>query len=143
MNIRECSGCVVYRVVGGSLEFLLVKSNSDRWVFPKGGVESNLTIKESAIKEVHEEAGVDCSIVANLGNYRFVKRDIVQNVVMFAAVYTGEAAVWAERGVRSRKWHKSKEVGNVLHPFLLPFALDVMSSVELLELAEVFDMSVA
>jgi ADP-ribose pyrophosphatase YjhB (NUDIX family) len=140
MQTRECSGCVVFRVVGGDLEFLLVKTlRSQQWGFPKGGVEPKLNVKESAMKEVKEEAGVNCSIVAHLGEYRFVKRDVIQRVVMFAAVYGGESAEWLERGKRERRWVKSREIGKILHQFLMPFAADVMHNATLIELGEAFD----
>jgi 8-oxo-dGTP pyrophosphatase MutT (NUDIX family) len=41
-----------------SIEFLLVQTRGERWIFPKGGVESGLTHAQSAALEAIEEAGV-------------------------------------------------------------------------------------
>ncbi len=39
------------------------------WVFPGGGVESNETPKEAAIREVKEETGLSVKIVKTVGEY--------------------------------------------------------------------------
>ncbi len=49
---------VCYRRVGESVEFLLVRTGSGRWTFPKGTVERHLGPRESAVLEAREEAGV-------------------------------------------------------------------------------------
>jgi 8-oxo-dGTP pyrophosphatase MutT (NUDIX family) len=49
---------VCYRREGESIEFLLVKTGSGRWTFPKGTVERHLGPRGSAALEAREEAGV-------------------------------------------------------------------------------------
>ncbi|MFI5090169.1 MAG: NUDIX domain-containing protein [Terriglobales bacterium] len=49
---------VCYRVGGGGIEFLLVRTRSGRWTFPKGGLEPGLTHAQAAALEAFEEAGV-------------------------------------------------------------------------------------
>jgi len=49
---------VCYRVGGGGIEFLLVRTRSGRWTFPKGGLEPGLTHAQVAALEAFEEAGV-------------------------------------------------------------------------------------
>lgn len=49
---------VCYRREGDSVEFLLVKTGSGRWTFPKGTVERHLGPRDSAALEAREEAGV-------------------------------------------------------------------------------------
>jgi len=48
---------VCYRQRGGSVEFLLVNTESGRWTFPKGSVEAHLGPRDSAALEAIEEAG--------------------------------------------------------------------------------------
>ncbi len=48
---------VCYRTLGGSVEFLLVKTKSGKWTFPKGNIEPHLSLAESAELEAREEAG--------------------------------------------------------------------------------------
>ena len=62
-HLRKLRGCeqvaaVCYRVGGGGIEFLLVRTRSGRWTFPKGGLEPGLTHAQTAALEAFEEAGV-------------------------------------------------------------------------------------
>lgn len=49
---------VCYRIKDGELEFLLVRTRSGRWTFPKGGVDDDATHAAAAAREAYEEAGV-------------------------------------------------------------------------------------
>jgi len=60
---RKLPGCeqvaaVCYRVGGSGIEFLLVRTRSGRWIFPKGSLEPGLTHAQVAALEAVEEAGV-------------------------------------------------------------------------------------
>jgi 8-oxo-dGTP pyrophosphatase MutT (NUDIX family) len=59
-RLKECEqvAAVCYRVRGGNIEFLLVKTGKGRWIFPKGNVEPGLTHAQAAALEAFEEAGV-------------------------------------------------------------------------------------
>src|SRR5258708_20323063 len=63
-HMRKLLNCeqvaaVCYRVRGGSIEFLLVRTRgSGRWTFPKGSAEAGLTHAQAAALEAFEEAGV-------------------------------------------------------------------------------------
>jgi len=49
---------VCYRQSETSVEFLLVKTSSGKWTFPKGRLSSSMSASESAAREAWEEAGV-------------------------------------------------------------------------------------
>ena len=49
---------VCYRLKEGEPEFLLVRTHSGRWTFPKGGVDGDATYAAAAAREAYEEAGV-------------------------------------------------------------------------------------
>jgi 8-oxo-dGTP pyrophosphatase MutT (NUDIX family) len=62
-QLRRLRGCeqvaaVCYRVRGSSVEFLLVRTGSGHWTFPKGSAEPGLTHAQAAALEAFEEAGV-------------------------------------------------------------------------------------
>jgi 8-oxo-dGTP pyrophosphatase MutT (NUDIX family) len=53
------AAAVCYRRVGGSVEFLLVRTKGGaRWTFPKGHIESGEPAWRAAEREAREEAGV-------------------------------------------------------------------------------------
>lgn len=49
---------VCYRVRESQIEFLLVRTQSGKWTFPKGGVDNDPTLAAAARREAYEEAGV-------------------------------------------------------------------------------------
>ncbi len=48
---------VCYRRGPSGLEFLLVRTSSGRWIFPKGRIDESLSNCEAAAREAWEEAG--------------------------------------------------------------------------------------
>lgn len=54
----EQVAAVCYRIRNSRIEFLLVCTRKGRWTFPKGGVELELTLAQTAALEAFEEAGV-------------------------------------------------------------------------------------
>jgi 8-oxo-dGTP pyrophosphatase MutT (NUDIX family) len=62
-QLRRLRGCeqvaaVCYRVRSSGIEFLLVRTGSGHWTFPKGSAEPGLTHAQAAALEAFEEAGV-------------------------------------------------------------------------------------
>jgi|HubBroStandDraft_4_1064222.scaffolds.fasta_scaffold107774_1 8-oxo-dGTP pyrophosphatase MutT (NUDIX family) len=62
-QLRKLRGCeqvaaVCYRVRSSGIEFLLVRTGSGHWTFPKGSAEPGLTHAQAAALEAFEEAGV-------------------------------------------------------------------------------------
>lgn len=57
MAIEITSGAVVYRKNNGEIEYLLLESQNKGhfWEFPKGHVEGNETLEETAKREIKEE----------------------------------------------------------------------------------------
>ena len=76
-KLRECEqvAAVCYRVRGGVIEFLLVRTRgSKRWTFPKGSAEPGLTRAQAAALEAFEEAGVHGRI-EEVAFARYVRRE--------------------------------------------------------------------
>jgi 8-oxo-dGTP pyrophosphatase MutT (NUDIX family) len=62
-QLRKLRGCdqvaaVCFRIRSSGIEFLLVRTNSGHWTFPKGNAEPGLTHAQAAALEAFEEAGV-------------------------------------------------------------------------------------
>jgi 8-oxo-dGTP pyrophosphatase MutT (NUDIX family) len=52
------AGAILFRDTRGKREYLLLKSRPGDWEFPKGGVEGDEELQQTAIREVKEEAGI-------------------------------------------------------------------------------------
>src|ERR1700678_249458 len=75
-KLRACAqvAAVCYRLRGGDIEFLLVRTRGGgRWTFPKGSAEPGLTHAQAAALEAFEEAGVHGRI-AEASFARYVRR---------------------------------------------------------------------
>ena len=60
MTVEATSaGAILFRNTRGRREYLLLKSRPGDWEFPKGGVEGNEELQQTAIREVTEEAGIE------------------------------------------------------------------------------------
>jgi len=52
------AGAILFRDTREEREYLLMKSRPGDWEFPKGGVEGDEELQQTAIREVREEAGI-------------------------------------------------------------------------------------
>lgn len=70
-------------IVFGNTILLLKKYNGD-WVLPKGKVEEDESLKQAAIREVYEEAGVKAKIEKYIGkiNYSFKNSRNTEEIIM-------------------------------------------------------------
>jgi 8-oxo-dGTP pyrophosphatase MutT (NUDIX family) len=59
MTVEAVSaGAILFRETRDTREYLLLKSRPGDWEFPKGGVEGEEELQQTAIREVKEEAGI-------------------------------------------------------------------------------------
>jgi 8-oxo-dGTP pyrophosphatase MutT (NUDIX family) len=59
MTVEAVSaGAILFRETRDTREYLLLKSRPGDWEFPKGGVEGDEELQQTAIREVKEEAGI-------------------------------------------------------------------------------------
>ncbi|MGI6620670.1 MAG: glycerate kinase [Bacillota bacterium] len=87
-------GGVVFRKGNGGIQVLLIEDRFGYLTLPKGHVDQGEALEEAALREVKEETGVDCEILAYAGShtYRFPGEGCVpveKTVHYFAMRYTG------------------------------------------------------
>jgi len=104
--------CVIpYRISNGSIELLLITSiKKQKWIFPKGFIEFNLSAFESAKKEAYEEAGViGENETVELGSFELKKKNSSSYVKIFSMEVTKELKDYPEKNLRKRKWFSVKD----------------------------------
>lgn len=93
--VRETTaGGVVYRYspTTGKLQYLLVQDARDRWTIPKGHVEKGESVKQTAVREIAEETGLqELKVHCWLGKVDFRFRRGQSLVIMLTHIYLVEA----------------------------------------------------
>lgn len=98
------------------LEVLFISNlKRKRWIIPKGLVEPHLSPEDSAMKEAHEEAGVEGEQVGDLlGTYRYDKWGGTCVVEVFAMHVLREIRGYEEEGMRDRIWVAVEEAPDMV-----------------------------
>lgn len=60
---RSC-GAVVFCETDGKRQYVLVREREGFWSFPKGHMEAGETARETALREIREETGLDVELIA-------------------------------------------------------------------------------
>lgn len=58
MKTAVSSGIIPYRTTRGKIEYLVLKSRTKDWEFPKGSIEGDEELQQAALREVKEETGI-------------------------------------------------------------------------------------
>ena len=89
--VREpTSGGIVFRLTPDNkdIEILLIQDSKNRWTIPKGHIEQGETAKQTAIREIGEEAGLQhIQVLTWLGKIHFKYRRLDKLVLMTTQVY--------------------------------------------------------
>jgi 8-oxo-dGTP diphosphatase len=84
-HVRAAGGVVFRRTRNGKIRVLVAhRPRYDDWTLPKGKADPNETPEETAVREVLEETGNHCRIVAPLGSTRYRVPGGVKEVTWFA-----------------------------------------------------------
>lgn len=87
MEIKKSCGGVVFRNINNKLEFLIVKSLSNgHWGFPKGHVEPGESEKDTALREIEEETGLEKVILyenLKMKDSYFLSDNSLKQVIFF------------------------------------------------------------
>jgi len=109
------AAAVCYRENGPSVEFLLVKTSSGKWTFPKGRLNPSMSASESAAREAWEEAGARGQIAKkHFGSYVDTKRTLghdlrTSEVRIFAYLLEVYSTVEPEESGRYPTWYEARE----------------------------------
>ena len=103
---------VCFRLKDDEPEFLLVRTRSGRWTFPKGGVDDDATHADAAAREAYEEAGVKGRIEREPFHWYFhSKREHFSSdrdvVTVQAHLCEVERLVDPKEGHRNPTWFKA------------------------------------
>lgn len=121
--VREpTSGGIVFRYnkQKNDIEILLIQDSKNRWTIPKGHIEAGETAKQTAIREIGEEAGLShIKVLSWLGKIHFKYRRVDKLVLMTTQIYLVRALDSNERPTKEKwmngiKWFTFKDALNAI-----------------------------
>ncbi len=107
MTTNFPQGCVVpYQIEDDGPRICLISLRSQTgWGFPKGLVDPPESLREAALREAFEEAGIRGHLIGEpLGSYSYIKRGVNLDVTVFLMRVTEVVKNWPERRVRERQF---------------------------------------
>lgn len=136
---RQVVGCIPYRYKVNSqtslgeddkFEVLVISSQKkgNGMLFPKGGWETDENIRQAALRETEEEAGVVGILERELGKWYFKSksRGTYNEGYMFPLLVKEQLESWPEKDARQRTWMSVKEAKEVCQHGWMNEALDVL-----------------
>ena len=109
------AAAVCYRQNRSSVEFLLVKTSSGKWTFPKGRLNPSMSASESAAREAWEEAGARGQIAEkHFASYIDTKRAMghdsrTREVRILTYLFEVYGTVTPEEAGRRPTWYEARE----------------------------------
>lgn len=110
---KTSAGGVIFRKEKDRIKILLIKDNWAKWTFAKGFVEENETYRETAIREMSEELGIDAKklkYVSDLGeieyDYVWEGKPIHKKVFYYLYEWIKEQPFHLQKseGIQETKW---------------------------------------
>ena len=116
MPIKRLAGAVVYAESGGDIYFAFVHDVFGRWTLSKGKIEEGEDARESAVRELKEELGIDIKIEDELQNNEYVANHpeegkIRKHVTYFLArAEMNDLKLGDSGGLDDAKWFKLQDI---------------------------------
>lgn len=114
--LRRSCGVIPYRLREGTREYLVLMQTNGSWSFPKGHMEPGETEIQTALRELHEETGLDAQLLPGMSvtlEYAIAPFTTKQ-VVLFLGEVSGTLAL-QEKEILGHRWAKAEELANYLH----------------------------
>lgn len=121
--VREpTAGGIVFRMnkASNDIEILLIQDSKGRWTIPKGHIEPGETAKQTAVREIGEEAGLfHIEVLMWLGKIHFQYRRVDKLVLMMTQIYLVRAlddheTPTKEQWMKGIKWFKFSDAINAI-----------------------------
>ena len=108
---KRQGAAVPFRILDdGRIEILLIRRQNKPWGIPKGGVDPGRTLRNTALNEAAEEAGIHGELLEEaLGDFVYQKQKGECLVTVYGMRVTKMDDYWLEQPVRERCWFGFEE----------------------------------
>jgi phosphohistidine phosphatase len=102
---KRQAAAIPFRIVDGRIEILLIRRPGRPWGIPKGGVDPGRTLRDTALNEAAEEAGLHGELLPEpLGDFVYQKQFGQLLVSVYAMRVKQVDEHWLEEDFRERNW---------------------------------------
>lgn len=113
------AGVILFRTTRGKREYLLLKSRTGDWEFPKGGIENNEQLRQTAVRETQEETGITklCIVGGFRDKYSYVfevSDDTVHKTVYLFIGHSYEASATLSDEHYDYQWRTFEQAKNTI-----------------------------
>ncbi len=115
---QKSCGAVIYRNINGENEYLiLLQKKSHTWSFPKGHMEAFETERQTAIREVREEAGYKVNLARSFRHeLRYsLANSVHKSIILYLAKVRSEPTIQKSE-ISDYKWVTREQAKKVLFP---------------------------
>ncbi len=135
-DIKLTTDALVFSKSGGQLQLLLIKRKNmpdqGMWAFPGGFVENDEELEAAAIRELHEETGLQLSAMKQVHTFGKVGRDSrfrTVSVVYYAFTDANEHKVAGNDDAADARWINVSEITELAfdHKQILEFVLQELN----------------
>lgn len=105
---------------------MVTNKKGDAWIFPKGQREDNLSVREAALQEALEEAGLHGSIVGQPVVVPYVKENKTASVFLFPMRIEEKKKRWDEDSQRERASVKLERARSFANNSLAQYGLNYL-----------------
>jgi len=103
--VVQAAGGLLVRRRGGHLQIAVVhRPTHDDWSFPKGKLEEGETFEMAALREVHEETGMECRLVRFIGHTEYIDRKGRPKAVAYWVMAVEDGAFARNDEVDELRW---------------------------------------
>ena len=97
MKHEKSCGAIVFTRINNQIKYVIIESLTGIYGFPKGHVENSETEKETAVREIFEEVGLQIEFIENFREcveYYIPSVDIQKQVVYFLGEYSNQEIIF-------------------------------------------------
>ncbi len=90
MTFEKSCGAILFTIIDGEIQYLLIQQKAGFFSFPKGHVEEGESERETALREIKEEVGVNAFLIGDfreISEYYIPSADVQKQVVFFVGEY--------------------------------------------------------
>jgi ADP-ribose pyrophosphatase YjhB (NUDIX family) len=114
-EVVQAAGGLVIRRIGDVLQIAVIhRPVQEDWSYPKGKLEEGETFEAAALREVHEETGLNCRLIRFLGHTEYIDRKGRPKAVAYWVMAAEDGSFRPNEEVDEVRWLNPADAARLL-----------------------------